>query len=180
MRQRDWKGQRLGYLEWIPGRIQAAACADGRVLHCLSLNKHTSQEPIMTVTPHICRLGTARLGYRGQAWQRVLDISSDSEDPLGQVFAPDQSLEGQYRSGEIYWASFLEQYSQGLLARYAADAWAFLELLSSAEVILCCRCRASEATTRRCHRYQLVEILSEIASDHGIDVEAIGEVRLWR
>ena len=37
---------------------------------------------------HICRVGTARIDYRGHAGQRVLNTTIKSGTGLGAVFAP--------------------------------------------------------------------------------------------
>jgi hypothetical protein len=60
--------------------------------------------------------------------------------------------------------------------RYLADLSAFLEALSSDELIVCCYCRDTHATTKHCHRYLLVEILEKVAAHHKIGFESIGEV----
>jgi hypothetical protein len=60
--------------------------------------------------------------------------------------------------------------------RYQTNPAAFLEALSSDELIVCCYCKDTHATTRHCHRYLLVEILEKVARHHGIDFEYIGEV----
>jgi hypothetical protein len=64
--------------------------------------------------------------------------------------------------------------------RYQANPAAFLEVLNSAELIVCCYCKDTHATTKHCHRYILVEILEKVAAHHGIDFKAIGEVRSSR
>jgi hypothetical protein len=61
--------------------------------------------------------------------------------------------------------------------RYQANPAAFLEVLNSAELIVCCYCKDTHATTKHCHRYILVEILGKVAAHHGIGFVAIGEVR---
>ncbi|MEO8610897.1 MAG: hypothetical protein ABI690_23575 [Chloroflexota bacterium] len=39
-------------------------------------------------TKHICRVGTARIDYRGHVGQRVLNTTVKSGTGLGAVFAP--------------------------------------------------------------------------------------------
>ncbi|MEO8610896.1 MAG: hypothetical protein ABI690_23570 [Chloroflexota bacterium] len=60
--------------------------------------------------------------------------------------------------------------------RYQANPSAFLEALQRDELIVCCYCKDTHATTKHYHRYILVEILKKIAVHHGIGFEAIGEV----
>ncbi len=60
--------------------------------------------------------------------------------------------------------------------RYAANPSAFLEALNSDELVVCCYCQDTHATTRHCHRYLLVEILEKVAAYHDIGFEAIGEL----
>ena len=80
----------------------------------------------------------------------------------------------------ISWQSYIEEYTALMRRRYADNPAAFLEALSSDELIVCCYCKNTHATTKHCHRYILVEILEKVAAYHGIGFEAIGEVRSSR
>ena len=76
----------------------------------------------------------------------------------------------------ITWQTYIEQYTALMRQRYADNPAAFLEALSSDELIVCCYCKDTHATTKHCHRYILVEILEKVAAHHGIGFEAIGEL----
>lgn len=125
---------------------------------------------------HICRVGTARIDYRGQAGQRVLNTTIKSGTGLGAVFAPTWKMVMASKQKEIPWQSYVEQYTALMRKRYADNPAAFLEALGSAELIVCCYCRDTHDTTKHCHRYILVEILEKIAVHHGIGFESVGEV----
>jgi uncharacterized protein YeaO (DUF488 family) len=125
---------------------------------------------------HICRVGTARIDYRGHAGQRVLNTTIKRGTGLGAVFAPTWKMVMASKKKEIPWQSYIEEYTALMRQRYLADLSAFLEALSSDELIVCCYCRDTHATTKHCHRYLLVEILEKVAAHHKIGFESIGEV----
>ena len=125
---------------------------------------------------HICRVGTARIDYQGHAGQRVLNTTIKSGTGLGAVFAPTWKMVMASKQGTLSWQSYIEQYTALMRQRYAGNPAAFLEALSSDELIVCCYCRDTHATTKHCHRYILVEILEKVAVHHGIGFESIGEV----
>ena len=125
---------------------------------------------------HICRVGTARIDYRGQAGQLVLNTTIKSGAGLGKVFAPTWKMVMASKQNEIPWEYYIEKYTALMRQRYLANPAAFLEALNSDELIVCCYCRDTHDTTRHCHRYILVEILEKIAQHHGIGFEYIGEV----
>jgi hypothetical protein len=126
-------------------------------------------------TQHICRVGTARIDYQGRAGQLVLNTTVKSGTGLGAVFAPAWKMVMQSKRNEIHWDEYRQQYTELMRQRYQANPAAFLEALSSDELIVCCYCRDTHATTQHCHRYILVEILEKVAQHHGIGFEAIGE-----
>jgi uncharacterized protein YeaO (DUF488 family) len=76
----------------------------------------------------------------------------------------------------ISWQTYIEQYTALMRQRYQANPSAFLEALSSDELIVCCYCKDTHTTTKHCHRYILVEILEKVAAHHSISCESIGEV----
>jgi hypothetical protein len=127
-------------------------------------------------TQHICRVGTARLGYQGRVGQRVLNTTVKSGSGLGAVFAPTWNMVMAFKQGSITWDTYREQYTTLMRQRYQANPSAFLEVLSSDELILCCYCTDTHTTMKHCHRYLLVEILEKIAARYGIGFEALGEV----
>ena len=129
---------------------------------------------------HICRVGTARIDYQGRVGQRVLNTTVKSGTGLGAVFAPTWKMVMASKQNTISWQSYIEEYTALMRQRYQANPAAFLEALSSAELIVCCYCKDTHATTKHCHRYILVEILEKVAAHHGIDFESIGEVRSSR
>lgn len=129
---------------------------------------------------HICRVGTARIDYQGRAGQLVLNTTVKSGTGLGAVFAPTWKMVMQSKRNEIHWDEYRQQYTELMRQRYQANPAAFLEAVSSDELIVCCYCRDTHATTRHCHRYILVEILEKVAQHHGIGFESIGEVRSSR
>lgn len=131
-------------------------------------------------TQHICRVGTARIDYQGRVGQRVLNTTVKSGTGLGAVFAPTWKMVMQSKRDEITWDEYRDQYTALMRQRYQANPSAFLEALNSAELIVCCYCKDTHATTRHCHRYILVEILEKVAAHHGIGFEYIGEVRSRR
>ncbi|MBZ0282538.1 MAG: hypothetical protein K8L97_17495 [Anaerolineae bacterium] len=131
-------------------------------------------------TKHICRVGTARIDYQGRVGQRVLNTTIKSGTGLGAVFAPTWKMVMQSKRDEITWDEYRRQYTDLMRQRYQAHPSAFLEALSSNELIVCCYCKDTYATTKHCHRYILVEILAKVAQHHGIGFEAIGEVRNTR
>ncbi len=125
---------------------------------------------------HICRVGTARIDYRGQDGQLVLNTTIKSGSGLGAVFAPTWKMVMQSKQDEISWDEYREQYTALMRQRYSASQGAFLEALNSSELIVCCYFRDTHDTTRHCHRYLLVEILEKVAEYHGIGFEYIDEV----
>ncbi|MEQ9030967.1 MAG: hypothetical protein RLP44_19790 [Aggregatilineales bacterium] len=125
---------------------------------------------------YICRVATARIDYRGTDGQRVLNTTVKSGTGLGAVFAPTWKIVMQSKQGEISWETYREQYTALMRQRYSTNESAFLEALHNDELIVCCYCRNSHATTRHCHRYLLVEILEKVAQHHEIGFEYIGEV----
>jgi len=129
---------------------------------------------------HICRVGTARIDYQGRVGQRVLNTTVKSGTGLGAVFAPTWKMVMQSKRDEITWDEYRREYTALMRQRYQANPAAFLEVLNSAELIVCCYCKDTHATTKHCHRYILVEILEKVAAHHGIDFKAIGEVRSSR
>jgi hypothetical protein len=126
---------------------------------------------------HICRVGTARIDYQGRVGQRVLNTTVKSGTGLGAVFAPTWTMVMASKRDEITWDEYRNQYTALMRKRYQANPSAFLEALSSDELIVCCYCKDTHATTKHCHRYILVEILENVAAHHGIGFEFIGEVR---
>jgi uncharacterized protein YeaO (DUF488 family) len=129
---------------------------------------------------HVCRVGTARIDHQGQVGQRVLNTTVKSGTGFGAVFAPTWKMVMASKQNTISWQSYIEQYTALMRQRYQADPSAFLEALSSDELIVCCYCKDSHATTKHCHRYILVEILEKVGAHLGIGFEAIGEVRSSR
>ena len=73
-----------------------------------------------------------------------------------------------------------KQYTDLMRQRYQANPSAFLDALSSDELIVCCYCKDTHETTKHCHRYILVEILEKVATHHDIGFESIGEVHSSR
>jgi hypothetical protein len=129
---------------------------------------------------HICRVGTARIDYQGRVGQRVLNTTVKSGTGLGAVFAPTWKMVMASKQNTISWQSYIEQYTALMRRRYQANPASFLEALRSDELIVCCYCKDTHATTKHCHRYVLVEILEKVAAHRGIGFEAIGEVRSSR
>ena len=129
---------------------------------------------------HICRIGTARIDYQGRVGQRVLNTTIKSGTGLGAVFAPTWKMVMQFKRAEITWDEYHKAFIELMRQRYQANPSAFLKALSSDELIVCCYCKDTYATTEHCHRYILVEILEKVAAHHGIGFEAIGEVRSSR
>jgi uncharacterized protein YeaO (DUF488 family) len=110
----------------------------------------------------------------------VLNTTVKSGSGLGTVFAPTWKMVMASKRDEITWDEYHNQYTALMRQRYQANPSAFLEALSSDELIVCCYCKDTHATTKHCHRYILVEILEKVAAHHGIGFEAIGEVRSSR
>ncbi|MDX2139460.1 MAG: hypothetical protein SF123_15355 [Chloroflexota bacterium] len=131
-------------------------------------------------TKHICRVGTARIDYRSHVGQCVLNMTVKSGTGLGAMFAPTWKMVMASKHNTISWQSYIEEYTALMRQRYQAHPAAFLEALNSAELIVCCYCKDTHATTKHCHRYVLVEILEKVAAHHGIGFEAIGEVHSSR
>jgi hypothetical protein len=131
-------------------------------------------------TKHICRVGTGRIDYQGRVGQQVLNTTVKSGTGLGAVFAPTWKMVMQSKRDEITWDEYRRQYMDLMRQRYQANPAAFLEALSSDELIVCCYCKDTHDTTKHCHRYLLVEILEKVAAHHGIGFEHIGEVRSSR
>lgn len=132
------------------------------------------------IAKHICSVGTARIDYQGCVGQRVLNTTVKSGTGLGAIFAPTWKMVMASKHNTISWQSYVEEYTALMRQRYQANPSAFLEALSSDELIVCCYCKDTHATTKHCHRYILVEILEKVAVHHGIGFEAIGEVRSSR
>lgn len=129
---------------------------------------------------HICRVGTARIDYQGRVGQRVLNTTVKSGTGLGAIFAPTWKMVMASKRNTISWQSYIEEYTALMRRRYADNPAAFLEALSNDELIVCCYCKDTHATTKHCHRYILVKILEKVAAYHGISFEAMGEVRSSR
>jgi uncharacterized protein YeaO (DUF488 family) len=125
---------------------------------------------------HICRVGTARINYLGQDGQLVLNTTVKGGSGLRAIFAPTWKMVMQSKQGKISWDEYREQYTALMRQRYSASPADFLEALNSDELILCCYCRDTSATTKHCHRYLLVDILEKVAKHHDIGFEHIGEV----
>ena len=125
---------------------------------------------------HVCRVGTARIDYQGHVGQRVLNTTVKSGTGLGAVFAPTWKMVMASKRNTISWQSYIDQYTTLMRQRYQVNPAAFLEALSSTELIVCCYCKDTHATTRHCHRYLLVDMLEKVAHHHGIRFERIGEV----
>ena len=126
---------------------------------------------------HICAVGTARIGYQGHIGQRVLDTTIKSATGLGAVFAPTWSMVMDWKRGAINWDTYTKHYTELMRERYQNDQAAFLEALQSDELIICCYCKDTHASTRHCHRYLLVDILHKVAEHHQIKFRSLGEVR---
>jgi hypothetical protein len=132
------------------------------------------------ITKHVCRVGTGRIDYQGRVGQRVLNTTVKGSTGLGAVFAPTWKIVMASKQNAISWQTYVEQYTALMRQRYQANPSAFLEALSSDELIVCCYCKDTCTTTKHCHRYILVEILEKVAAHHGIGFEFIGEVRSRR
>lgn len=124
----------------------------------------------------MCRIETGRINYRGRDGQCVLDTTIKSGAGLGAVFAPTWKMVMASKRNEITWAEYREQYTALMRQQYQANPAAFLEALGNDELIVCCYCKDTHATTRHCHRYILVDILGKVAAHHGIEFESMGEV----
>jgi len=124
----------------------------------------------------ICTIGTARIGYWGHAGQRVLDTTIKSATGLGTVFAPTWSKVMDWKRGAIDWNTYTNQYTELMRERYHKNQAAFLEVLQSDVLIVCCYCKDTHASTRQCHRYLLVDILHKVADHHQIGFKSVGEV----
>lgn len=125
---------------------------------------------------HTCTVGTARIGYWGHIGQRVLDTTIMSSTGLGAVFAPTWSMVMNWKHGVMDWHTYIKQYTELMRERYRKNQAAFLEVLQSHELIICCYCKDTHTSTRHCHRYLLVDILHQVANRHQIGFESIGEV----
>jgi uncharacterized protein YeaO (DUF488 family) len=125
----------------------------------------------------ICRVGTARIDYRGEKHQTVLNTTVKSGSGLGKVFAPTWNMVMAFKRGDIDWQTYTASYQALMRERYRQNQAAFLEALSCDELIVCCYCKDTHATIRHCHRYLLVDILEKVAHHHGIRFELIGEIR---
>ncbi len=129
---------------------------------------------------HICRIGTARIDYQGRVGQRVLDTTVKTGKGLGVVFAPTWDMVLSLKRGEITWDVYRRRYTALMRERYTSNPSDFLDTLSNDELIVCCYCKDTHATTKHCHRYILVEILQKVAAHHSIGFEYIGEIRSSR
>lgn len=128
------------------------------------------------MTEHKCHVATARIDYHGCAEQRVLNTTVKSGTGLGAVFAPTWDMVMQSKRNEISWDEYRQLYTELMRTRFAKHRDEFLEALNSVELIVCCYCKDTHATTRHCHRYILVEILEKIAQHYHIGFEYIGEL----
>src|SRR5690606_22745899 len=90
---------------------------------------------------HICGVGTARIDYQGRVGQHVLNTTVKSGTGLGAVFAPTWTMVMASKRDEITWEEYRSQYTALMRQRYRANPSAFLEALSSAELIVCCYCK---------------------------------------
>jgi uncharacterized protein YeaO (DUF488 family) len=124
----------------------------------------------------VCRVGTARIDYQGCDGQRVLNTTVKSGTGLGAVFSPTWEIVMAWKQNKISWQTYVEQYTALMRQRYKANRAAFVEALDCGELIVCCYCKDTHATTKHCHRYILVDILEKVSVHHGVNFEAIGEV----
>ena len=62
-------------------------------------------------TKHICRVGTARIDYRGRVGQCVLNTTIKTGTGLGAIFAPTWKMVMAWMQNTISWQSYVEQYT---------------------------------------------------------------------
>ena len=104
----------------------------------------------------MCRVGTERINYVGNAGQTVLNTTVKSGTGIGAVFAPTWELVMASKQGRIDWQTYSDRYYQLMRERYLKNKAAFIEALRHDELIVTCYCKDTA---------------------EGIAFERIGEVR---
>lgn len=123
------------------------------------------------------RMATARINYKGEPHQLVLDITVKGKNMPGFYFAPTWDMVKQFKRGEISWEQYTTLYTNWMRLQYTFGREKFLDILNHDDVVLCCYCKDASLTTRQCHRYLLVGIFEKVAKQFGIPFEYAGEVK---
>lgn len=124
-------------------------------------------------------VATARIDYRSKPGQLALNTTRKSGQALGALFAPEwdmimASKTGRDRQGRVYtWADYTRDYYALMRQRWSPAFYNALWL--PGEMVLCCYCKDTHATTRHCHRYLLVDIFQTITTNLHIPFEYKGE-----
>ena len=112
---------------------------------------------------------TARITYDGSD---RLDVTRKSGCGLGKSFAPSWAILGPAlkarRSGgesASTWALYTEQYLAELRVSFKQNRAAWVELLSRAEVTLCCYCNL-HTVGKHCHRLLLADVLTKLGATY--------------
>lgn len=115
---------------------------------------------------HILEINTSTIRYAGPG---RLDISRKSGDA---VFAPTWDMVNGYKACLINTQEYTTEYYELMRQSYKNNFKRWMEVLSMNSVTLCCYCPPTEF----CHRHLLVDILTKVASRHGVKVEYKGEI----
>jgi hypothetical protein len=123
-----------------------------------------------------CILYTSRIDYKPLGDQYKLDITVKSSKGIGELLKPTWNMVMSSKNGSISWESYISQYKTLIRDRYNNNRQGFIELLNRDNIVLCCYCADTSHTTKHCHRYLAVEMLTSIASDNYVQCEYKGEL----
>lgn len=125
-------------------------------------------KPGRVISKPICKLYTARLGYR-ESDKLILDTTIKSGKGLGKLLAPTWELVMPSRRGQITWDEYIAGYTQLMQDRFKAAPEAYNSLFARPSIVLCCYCQDTSHTTRHCHRYLIRDIFAPLVNVTLID-----------
>lgn len=134
-------------------------------------------------TTRVLRIATARIDYRPEDNDHVLDITVKSaSEPVGKLMAPKWRMVLDYKEERISWETYREQYRKLLRKRYANARYAALfhdlirEIIDNNErLVLVCYCNTGP-DSQKCHRFLMADYLEKIARSEGYEVSNEGEL----
>ncbi|MCY3947388.1 MAG: hypothetical protein OXF44_14015 [Anaerolineaceae bacterium] len=128
----------------------------------------------------VLRIATARIDYRPEDNDHVLDVTVKSASGVGRLMAPQWSMVLDFKEGRIDWPTYVGRYQELMRKNYARYAQVFHDLVRNviAErkcLVLTCYCNTGP-DCRECHRFLMADILEKIALSEGYEVSQEGEL----
>lgn len=117
------------------------------------------------------KLYTARINYRPQTGETVLNTTVKSGAGLGLLFAPTWEMVMASKRGQIDWPEYTARYYARMRESYQAHRGAWLEVVGLPCVVVTCYC----GEPIHCHRSLLVDILGKVAEAQGLEFVYEGE-----